>query len=209
MVDSYMGLIERRYRGRLDAEADEFISYAVDGARRMKRLINDLLDYSRLGNRPLEVAAVDLQAVVAEIVRLFGDKLAECGGEISVGALPVLPADRVQMERLFTNLLGNAVKFRGERPLRIRVAAARKGGIWEFAVSDNGIGIEAEFREKVFEIFSRLHSRERFEGTGIGLAGCKRIIELHGGRIWAEASPEGGSTFRFTLPVRQNGGLAP
>jgi len=203
MVDSYMGLIERRYKGKLDSDADEFIGFAVDGARRMKRLINDLLAYSRVSNRPLKIGPVDVRLVLDDVLALYDAQIRESGATVELGTLPVIEGDAGQIERLFTNLVGNALKFRSDNPPRISVTAQRRGDLWEFAIADNGIGIDPEFNEKVFEIFSRLHSRERYEGTGIGLAACRRIVELHGGMIWVEPGGNGGSLFRFTLPERQ------
>lgn len=203
MVDSYMGLLERRYKGKLDADADEFIGYAVDGARRMKRLINDLLTYSRVSNRPLKVRAIDLRAEVDSVLTLFQEQIEQSGATMEIGPLPRIEGDPGQIERLFTNLIGNALKFRSDHAPHVRIEAVQRGKLWEFTISDNGIGIDPEFKEKVFEIFSRLHSREQYEGTGIGLAACKRIVELHGGMIWVEQGGNGGSIFRFTLPERQ------
>ncbi len=200
MVDSYLGLLERRYSDRLDDDAHEFVGYAVDGARRMKSLINDLLAYSRVSNRPLHIDAVDTGAVVADVLKMLAEPVAESAATIDVGALPVVRADRPQVERLFVNLIENAVKYRGARAPLIRVAASREGSAWLFAVADNGIGIEPEFRERVFEIFARLHGRDKYAGSGIGLASARRIVERHGGRLWIEETPGGGSTFRFTLP---------
>lgn len=203
MVDSYMGLIERRYKGKLDSDADEFIGFAVDGARRMKRLINDLLTYSRVSNRPLKVKSIDLRAELEAVIALFQPQIEESGATIEIGPLPRIEGDPGQIERLFTNLIGNALKFRSDRPPHIKIEAQQRGRLWEFVITDNGIGIDPEFNEKIFEIFSRLHSRELYEGTGIGLAACKRIVELHGGLIWVEPGTGGGSIFRFTLPERQ------
>ncbi len=203
MVDSYMGLIERRYKGKLDADADEFIGFAVDGARRMKRLINDLLTYSRVSNRPLKVKPIDLRAEVDAVLALFQDQIEQSGATVEIGPLPRIEGDPGQIERLFTNLIGNALKFRSDKTPHVRIEAEQRGKLWEFTISDNGIGIDPDFNEKVFEIFSRLHSREQYEGTGIGLAACKRIVELHGGLIWVEPGQNGGSVFRFTLPERQ------
>ncbi len=203
MVDSYMGLLERRYKGKLDADADEFIGYAVDGARRMKRLINDLLTYSRVSNRPLRVRPIDLRAEVDAVLALLHDQIEQSDAKVDIGPLPRIEGDPGQIERLFTNLIGNALKFRSDHAPQIRIEAEERGKLWEFTITDNGIGIDPEFNEKVFEIFSRLHSREQYEGTGIGLAACKRIVELHGGMIWVEQGLNGGSIFRFTLPERQ------
>lgn len=202
MVDCYLGLIERRYSGQLDAAADEFIGFAVDGARRMKRLIDDLLGYSRVSNCVLAVAQVETAAIADRALAALARQIDECGATIKVGPLPAIEADPVQLERLLTNLFDNALKFRSERAPRISVSAVRKGTAWEFAVADNGIGIEPAFREKVFEIFARLHPRDRYAGSGIGLAACKRIVELHGGTIRAGAARHGGAVFKFTLPER-------
>ncbi len=203
MVDSYMGLIERRYKGKLDQDADDFIGYAVDGARRMKRLINELLAYSRVSNRALKVAQVNMRDVVSGVLAILKKPIEESRARIEVGSLPVIDADTGQMERLFQNLIGNALKFRSNDAPVITISAEKTGVEWEFQVSDNGIGIAEEFRKKVFDIFSRLHSREEYDGTGIGLAACKRIVEMHGGAIWVESKEGGGSTFHFTLPEEQ------
>ena len=202
MVDSYLNLLVRRYGDRLDGDAHEFIGFAVDGARRMKALINDLLAYSRVSSRPLDLDDVDIAAVVANVVKMLGERIAESGAEISVAALPHVGADATQMERLFMNVIENAVKYRGEAPPLIRIAAERRGRMWEVSVADNGIGIPPEFREKVFDIFARLQGRDKYPGSGIGLASCRRIVERHGGEIWVDATPGGGTTFRFTLPDR-------
>ncbi len=202
MVASYLDLLVRRYGDRLDGDAHEFIDYAVDGARRMKLLINDLLAYSRVNNRPLDIERVDSVVVVANVLRMLGERIAESGAEITVAALPWVEADALQLERLLANLVGNAVKYRGDAPARIHIAAERKAEEWQFSVADNGIGIAPAFREKVFAIFARLHGRDQYPGSGIGLASCRRIVERHGGRIWIETSPGGGATFRFTLPAR-------
>jgi light-regulated signal transduction histidine kinase (bacteriophytochrome) len=200
MVDSYLGLIEHRYKGKLDADADIFIGFAVDGARRMKRLIDDLLVYSRVNTRCFEIGEVDCNEAIADVLEVLADQAATAGAEIKIGTLPTIEADLGQIERLFANLIGNALKFRSENPPWINVSARRVGAAWEFMVTDNGIGIEPEFREKVFEIFARLHNRDQYEGSGIGLAACKRIVELHGGTIRADAAPGGGTAIRFTLP---------
>ena len=201
MVGSYLGLLARRYRGKLDSEADEFIGYAVDGAERMKRLINDLLGYSRVSNRDMNLEAIDTGRLAGAVVRTLDERIVETGAEFTIEPLPEVHADAMQMERLFLNILENALKYRGEAPPRIRVAAERREDLWEFSVADNGIGIAPEFYEKIFEIFTRLHSRDKYQGTGIGLASCKRIVERHGGTIWVEPAPGGGSIFRFTLPA--------
>ena len=201
MVDSYLGLLERRYADKLDGEALEFIGFAVDGARRMKLLINDLLAYSRVSNRPLSRDLVDTGAVVAGVLKLVAQDIADSGAKVTVATLPEIEADRPQMDRLFTNLVENALKYRSDAAPEIRIAAVRKDRFWEFSIADNGIGIDPQFHEKVFEVFARLHSRERYQGSGIGLASCRRIVERHGGEIWFESAPGAGATFYFTLPA--------
>ncbi len=201
MVNSYLGLLTRRYHGKLDAEADEFIGYAVDGAERMKRLINDLLGYSRVSNRPLNLENLAAGDSVKGAIKALDDQVVATGADIAVDPLPEIEADPVQMDRLFINLIDNALKYHGDASPQVRLAAERRGDFWEFSIADNGIGVEPEFREKVFEIFARLHSRERYQGTGIGLASCRRIVERHGGKIWVDQAPGGGSIFHFTLPA--------
>ncbi|WP_116120127.1 ATP-binding protein [Archangium gephyra] len=199
MVASYVQLLSRRYKGQLDADADEFIRYAVDGATRMQALINDLLAYSRVGTRGKELVPVPLERSVERALSHLHLALRESGAEVKVEPLPWVEGDETQLAQLLQNLVGNAVKFRGERPPRIRVSAAREGGTVTVAVEDNGIGIEPQYYERIFAIFQRLHGKEEYPGTGIGLSICKKIVERHGGRIWVESTPGQGSTFRFTL----------
>jgi PAS domain S-box-containing protein len=201
MVTSYLDLLQRRYRGRLDAQADEFIAFAVDGAKRMKTLILDLLAYSRLGTRKKarEPVAVSrpIELAIENLKLMIGEKQAV----ISVGPMPEICGDPVLLTQLFQNLVGNALKFAGKETPRIQISARRQAGEWIFSVADNGIGMEPENLERIFEIFHRLHSREEYPGTGIGLALCKRIVEIHGGRIWAESERGKGSVFSFSLPA--------
>ena len=201
MVTSYLGLIERRYKGSLDAQADEFIGFAVDGAKRMQTLIRDLLAYSRLGMRPKArepVAMSDPIKLATENLKLA---IEEKNALISFVPMPVISGDPVLLTQLFQNLIGNALKFAGKEPPRIQINARLKSSEWIFSVADNGIGMEAGNLDRIFEIFHRLHSREEYPGTGIGLALCKRIVEIHGGRIWAESEPGKGSVFHFSLPA--------
>jgi PAS domain S-box-containing protein len=200
MVSSYTQLLARRYRDQLDADADEFIAYAVDGANRMQILINDLLQYSRVGTRGKVLAPTDTGGVFEAACANLRRAIEEIGAEVTSGELPVVMGDDVQLVQLFQNLIGNAIKFRGEEPPKVYVAAERRGGEWLFSVSDNGIGLEPEFRERIFVIFQRLHGRTEYDGTGIGLAVCKKIVERHGGKIWVESELGEGSTFYFTLP---------
>jgi len=204
MVASFTQLLGRRYRGKLDQDADEFIGFAVDGANRMQRLINDLLAYSRVGSRRKPLGPIDCNAVM----QLARDNLAkaveESGTVIYQNPLPVVLGDEVQLLQVFQNLIANAIKFRGADPPQIQVTAERRGHEWVFAIKDNGIGIAPEHQERIFSIFQRLHHRSDYPGTGIGLAICKKIVERHGGRIWVESQPGKGSTFYFSLPEAES-----
>jgi PAS domain S-box-containing protein len=201
MVASYTRLLARRYQGRLDADADEFIAFAVDGATRMQALINDLLAYSRIGTQGRALELVDTGAVLAQTLATLPTAIEESSATISHGALPTVRAEPVQIGQLFQNLISNAIKYRGEAPPQISVTAEQQDGYWVFAVRDNGIGLAPDFVERIFVIFQRLHTRAEYPGTGIGLAICKKIVERHGGRIWVESEPGDGATFYFTLPV--------
>jgi PAS domain S-box-containing protein len=207
MVASYMQLLERRYKGRLDQDADDFIKFAVDGASRMKELINDLLEYSRVGTRGGEFIVVDCNEVFDRVVRSIQLSIERAGAEVTRDHLPTIVADDQQLSQLFQNLLSNSVKFHGPTKPVVRVGATDRGAEWEFQVKDNGIGIEPQFSDRIFEIFQRLHTRDEYEGTGIGLAICRRVVERHGGRIWVESVPGQGAKFSFTIPKR-NGNKA-
>lgn len=200
MVASYLQLLEQRYGARLDADAHEFIEFAVDGAKRMRALIDDLLTYSRLGTKAQPLRPTDCNTVMQSALRSLGVAIAESGAQIDCAALPVVMGDAAQLTQLFQNLLANAIKFRAGQAPRISVRAEEEEGCWRFAVRDNGIGIAPEYFERIFEMFQRLHSRGAYPGTGIGLAICKKIVERHGGRIWVESAPEQGALFQFTLP---------
>jgi len=199
MVASYTQLLARRYAGKLDHDADEFIGFAVDGAKRMQDLINDLLAYSRVGTRPLQLQSVDSQQLVNGVVADLGAAIAEAGATIEAEGLPLIRGDPSQLRQLFQNLITNAVKFRGERPPQVRVTADQQHQWWQFGIRDNGIGIEPQYLDRIFVLFQRLHTRAEYPGTGIGLAICKKIVERHGGRIWVESEPGQGTTFWFTL----------
>jgi PAS domain S-box-containing protein len=199
MVSSFTQLLARRYEGKLGPDADEFIGFAVDGANRMQKLINDLLQYSRVGTRGKAFAPTDTTQVFEAVRANLRRAIEESGAEVTSGELPVVMGDDVQLTQLFQNLIGNAIKFRGEAPPEVRVEAELQDDLWRFSVSDNGIGIEPEFRERIFVIFQRLHGGTDYSGTGIGLAVCKKIVERHGGTIWVEPEPGKGSTFYFTL----------
>lgn len=200
MVSSYVKLLERRYKDKLDKDADEFIAYAVDGANRMQGLINDLLTYSRVGTKGKPFEPTDSETVFKLATDNLKVAIEESGAVITHDSLPTVMADSSQLIQLLQNLIGNGVKFRGEEPLKINVSAAKKENEWLFSVSDNGIGIDPKDKERIFQIFQRLHNRNEYQGTGIGLAVSKKIVERHGGRIWVESKPKKGSTFYFTIP---------
>jgi signal transduction histidine kinase len=203
MVASYLQVVAERYQGKLDAEADEFIGFAVDGAKRMQALINDLLAYSRVGTKARPFAPADCAAIVDRAMADLRVAIAESGTQISCGPLPVVKADAMQLAQLFQNLLGNAIKFRSAGTPQVHIEAEPGDTGWNFAVRDNGIGIAPEYFDRIFVLFQRLHGRREYPGTGIGLALCKKIVERHGGRIWVESAPGSGSVFRFTLPRRE------
>ncbi len=201
-VSSFCQLLQRRYAGQLDERADQYISFAVDGAQRMQRLINDLLSFSRVGRTTESFTVVDLGAVAAAAAAQLESAREEVGGELVIGELPSVSGDPGLLQALLANLLGNGLKFRREDiPPVVRVDARRHGSDWEITVADNGIGIEPEYGEKVFVIFQRLHGRDVYPGTGIGLALAKKIVEFHGGRIGLTSGSGPGTTIRFTLPA--------
>jgi PAS domain S-box-containing protein len=206
MVASYVQLLSKRYKGKLDADADEFIGFAVDGTQRMKRLIEDLLVYSRAGRGVMSDKPVRSEQVLLEALYNLRTAIADSGAEVTYEGLPTIATGELQLVQLFQNLVGNAIKYRGERAPRIHVSAQKEvtpeGDEWVFSVADNGIGIEPRYSERVFVIFQRLHGVGEYEGTGIGLAICKRVLQQQGGRIWVESEPGQGSVFHFALPVR-------
>lgn len=204
MVVGFVQLLEKRLAGKLDTETREFMGFAVDGALRMQRLIQDILAYSRVSSRGTPLAPVDSAMAVQDALVLLGNTVAETGAVVQADGLPVVRADRTQLVQLFQNLIGNAIKFCQQGAPRVQIQASRSGSQWRFTVTDNGIGIADEYRERVFGIFQRLHTRQEYDGTGIGLAICKRIVERHGGTIGVEAAPGGGSTFWFTLEAEKN-----
>lgn len=201
MVASYTQLLARRYKGKLDADADDFIAYAVDGANRMQRLINDLLTYSRVGTRGQPLALTEVETALDTALANLEMAVTENQAVVSHDPLPKVLADETQLSQLFQNLIGNALKFRSAEPPTVHVSTERRDHEWLFSVRDNGIGLEPQYAERIFVIFQRLHRPGDYPGTGIGLAICKRIVERHGGRIWVESQPDQGATFYFTLPV--------
>ncbi len=201
VVTGFVQLLEQHCKGQLDEKAHSFIEYAVDGAKRMQTLIADLLSYSRVGSRHREPRPTDMGVVLRSALSNLSASIADSAAEITHGELPTVPGDDTQLVQLFQNLVGNAIKFRGEETPRIHVDARREKDHWLFSVRDNGIGIDPEFHDRIFLIFQRLHGRKQYPGTGIGLAICKRIVEHHGGRIWVESQPRQGTTFCFTLPA--------
>lgn len=199
-VASYVQLLTEKYKGKLDDRAEKYISFAIDGADRMSALIADLLAYSRVGGRGKQFASVEMSAAFNAAVGNLSKAAKEAGAVITVDRLPQVFGDETQLVQLFQNLIGNAIKFRKKDvQARIHISAERKGDQWLFGVHDNGIGIRPGFQERVFTIFQRLHTREEYSGTGIGLAICRKIVERHGGRIWVESEPGEGSKFCFTL----------
>ena len=206
MIGSYTQLLERRYGDKLDSDAREFMAFIVEGATRMKQLIEDLLAYSRVGTRGKELRPVRSQEALDRALVNLRATIEASGAEITSDALPEINADDTQLTQLFQNLVGNAMKFsRKEDPPRIHVSAEDSGHEWRFTVADNGIGIEPQYFERIFMVFQRLHTRDEYPGTGIGLAICKKVVDRHGGRIWVEPAHGKGSKFFFTLPKIQKG----
>jgi len=199
MVASYSELLAQRYQGKLDERADKYIHYAVDGAKRMQRLIADLLVYSRVASQGKPLAPVSAAAVVKGVVDALARAIRRANASVRVGALPTVQADEAQLELLFQNLIGNALKFHGDTPPIVEISATPVDARWQFAVKDNGLGIDRQHMDRIFQMFQRLHERNKYEGSGAGLAIAKRILERHGGRIWLESQPRVGSTFFFTL----------
>jgi light-regulated signal transduction histidine kinase (bacteriophytochrome) len=199
MVASYTQLLEKRYRDHLDQDAKEFIMYAVDGANRMQSLINDLLSYSRVTTRGKEPELTDSHSALGQAIANLRALIDENQAVITNGDLPEVVADQTQLIQVFQNLISNAIRFRAEENPRIHVSAEHKDGECIFSVKDNGIGIELQYKERIFVIFQRLHGKTEYPGTGIGLPLCKRIVERHGGRIWFDSERGKGSTFYFTM----------
>ena len=202
MVASFTQLLERRYQDKLDSDAKEFIHFAVDGAGRMQKLIDDLLVYSQVGSQKTPFEPTDCNFLLDQVTANLRVAIDEDHAILTRDDLPIVDCNASQMTQLFQNLISNAIKFRGKQPPRIHISAERKGNEWLFSIKDNGIGIDPQYKEKIFKIFQRLHSRDEYPGTGIGLALCKKIVEYHGGTFWVESDIGKGATFYFTLPVK-------
>ena len=208
MVTNYLELLERRYDGKLDKEATEYIDFAVEGAQRMRALIDDLLAYSRVETTPRPFSPVDMKAVVEVALKQLSTLVDESGAQIDVADLPTIMADDWQMTQVMQNLIGNAIKFHGAERPRIAISCAQNAREWTFAVRDNGIGLNMAYSDKLFHMFHRLHTREQYPGTGVGLALARKMVERHGGRIWVESEEGKGSTFFFTVPKIETGAPA-
>jgi signal transduction histidine kinase len=202
-IQSFLQLLERRYHGQLGNDADEFISFAVDGAQRMRSLIEGLLAYARVSSRSAPFEPTALGDVADEVVSMLQSAIAESRALISRGELPVVMADRNQMTQLFQNLIANALKFRRGDSVQVTIAAERLDQEWQVSVADDGIGLDPQYSEKIFVVFQRLHGRDEYPGTGMGLAICRKIVERHGGRLWVESTPGQGARFIFSVPLRR------
>lgn len=200
-VASFSELLGSRYQGQLDERADKYIAFIIGGAKRMQVLITDLLAFSRAGRSDLVPGTYPARELVDEACEALSSAMLEAGASVTCGELPVVRGDRSLLTAVFQNLIGNAVKFRGDAPPAVHVDAAREAGTWRFSVTDNGIGVAPEFGDRIFLIFQRLHPRDVYGGTGIGLAMCRKIVEYHGGRIWLDTTYTGGTRFCFTLPA--------
>jgi light-regulated signal transduction histidine kinase (bacteriophytochrome) len=200
-VASFTQLLERRYKGQLDERADQYIAFAVDGAKRMQGLINDLLSFSRVGRLTREHVEIGVGELVQQALTNLSIAIEETGATVTVAEdMPRVRVDQSLIVGVFQNLIGNAIKFRADVPPEIAVGVRDDGEFWEFSIADNGIGIEPEYADRIFVIFQRLHAKDAYPGTGIGLAMCRKIVEYHGGRIWLDTAVPTGTTFRFTLP---------
>ena len=200
MVTGFLGLLERRLGSRIGEEERELFDFAKDGASRMQGMIEDLLAYSRVGTKGHPFESVESEKALALALANLETTIAEAEADVSHDSLPCVLGDEQQLIQLFQNLIGNAVKYGGDGPVRVHVGSEDEGADHVFSVQDNGIGIEPPAHDRIFQIFQRLHTREEFSGSGIGLSICQKIVERHGGRIWVESQPGKGSTFKFTIP---------
>jgi light-regulated signal transduction histidine kinase (bacteriophytochrome) len=202
MVMNYLALLNKKHGNELSPQAKEYMSTAVEGANRMRQLVDDLLHYSRIESRGSTLVPVDLNEVACTVENNLHVSVLEAKGEVIIHSLPTVLADEQQMTQLLQNLVGNSIKYRGNEPPRVEVSARRRGEEWIIGVRDNGIGIDPQYQDKIFQMFQRLHTKDEYPGTGIGLAISKKIVEVHGGRIWVESELGNGSTFYFSLPRR-------
>jgi light-regulated signal transduction histidine kinase (bacteriophytochrome) len=202
MITSYVQLLAKRYKDKLDDDANDFIEYAVDGSNRMRILISSLLEYSRV-NRMKPFEKIDLNELLEDVLKNLKDQIYENNAIIKINTLPVISGDPVLISQLFQNLIANAIKFRRLTKPQIIISCKQENNEYLFSVKDNGIGIQKAYKEKIFIIFQRLHNKEKYPGTGIGLAICKKIVERHGGKIWLESELDKGSTFHFTIKNKE------
>jgi len=200
-ISGFMKLLKRRYHGKLDAKADEFIDYAIEGTCRMERLLKDLLEYSRLGCKKKPFRELALGSLLDQAIQNLKSKIDATGAEVRIHELPFVWVDESQIVQLFQNLVGNAIKFSSNKAPVIEIFSEKRGNDWVISVKDNGIGIDPQYADQIFIIFKRLHRENEYKGTGLGLAICKKIIECHGGDIWVDSLPGKGSTFSFKLPA--------
>lgn len=205
IVSSYVQLLKRRYKGNLDSDADEFIDYAVNGAKQMQNLINDLLSYSQVSIQGADFKPTNTEEILNQTLSKLGLMIENSGATVTHDTLPLLNGDNEQLSQVFKNLIGNAIKFHGENPPKVHVSVKKKKNEWIFSIQDNGIGMDPKYANRVFSIFQRLHKKDEYPGTGIGLAVCKRIIERHKGKIWVESEPGTGTTFYFSIPILEGG----
>ena len=203
-MTSFVQLLEHRYNEKLNSTGKEYIAFVVEGAKRMYKLVNDLLAYSRVDSASVRLTTISLESALQKALHGLTLSIAENNATVTWDELPSVNADRSQLTQVFQNLIGNAIKFRGEADPAIHITATRSGGEWLLSLRDNGIGFPQQYAEQIFQLFQRLYHGDAYAGTGIGLTICKRIIERHGGRIWAESQPGKGATFYFTLPATDN-----
>ena len=199
-IAGFVKLLEKRYKGRLDERADEYINFAIDSVARLDMLLSDLVEFSRLETKTKKFEPVSASAALERAIFDLHTAIEESYAEITYDLLPIVVANESQITRLFQNLISNSIKFRSDKKLRIHISAEKKGNEWVFSIRDNGIGIDPKFAERIFVVFQRLHTKQEYEGSGMGLALCRKIVEVHGGRIWVESELGKGSTFYFTLP---------
>ncbi len=203
-IAGFAQMLQSDYRNKLSDEADQHLERIVEGTKRLQQMIGDLLSFARVESRARRFEIINLGEVFEDTVALLGASIEDAGADVTSDALPSVECDRAQISQLLQNLIGNAVKYRGDAPPKVHVSAQSTGGEWTITVADNGIGIEAKHHDKIFEVFRRLHGQGKYPGTGIGLAVCRRIVDRHGGRIWVESDAGKGSTFYFTIPKRRS-----